>query len=126
MSSSKRKNPIPPEEVEEMLAELSAHFGEPVRPVSHYCKALDAWGKVADIKDYRSIRAEIMKSNLLARMIYGGEKLRTKQCPRHHGVWFGVPGMIECEYDCGGTGWLMEPEDVERYKKMKEPVDDDE
>lgn len=123
---AKRSTKIPPEEVEEMLAELAEHFGEPVRPVSQYCNALTEWARVSSNKEAMIAFSQVKKSNLLARMIYGGEKLRTKQCPRHKGEWFTIPGLADCEHNCGGTGWLMEPEDEERYRKMIKPVDTDE
>lgn len=105
------------EQVKTMLQQLSEHFDEPVRPVSDYCAALETWSKVVSKKDpttarlHSSIRLSIYKSSLLARLIYGGEKLRTKECPIHKGVWDGHAMLMGCEHKCDGTGWLREPED---------------
>jgi len=51
---------------------------------------------------------QIRKSNLLARLIYGGQKLRTQMCPEHKGEWTG-PRPDPCPHGCGFTGWLPEP-----------------
>jgi hypothetical protein len=60
----------------------------------------------------------VKKSSLLARLLYDGEKLRTKQCPTHKGQWSGLPHPgNDCE--CGLTGWLPQPEDVERWTRSK-------
>lgn len=45
----------------------------------------------------------VEKSNLLARMIYGGEALRITKCPEHKGHW---TGNGKCPHGCGLTGWL--------------------
>ncbi len=50
---------------------------------------------------------QIGKSNLLARLLYGGEPLRSTPCPTHKGKWSGCFG--ECEHGCELTGWLPEP-----------------
>jgi hypothetical protein len=110
------------EQVKEMLLKLEDHFGEPVRPVSDYCKAFETWfgvvtkkamqaGDRQTITSMNSVRISIKKSNLLARLIYGGEKLRTKECPIHKGKWNGQAMLMGCEHNCDGTGWLREPED---------------
>jgi len=52
------------------------------------------------------IYIDIRKSNLLARLLFGGEKLRTKKCPIHQGHWSGAG---RCEYHCEMTGFLPEP-----------------
>jgi hypothetical protein len=54
----------------------------------------------------------VHKSNLLARLLYSGEKLRTKMCPIHKGKWSGVewPGEA-CPHKCQLTGWIQEEED---------------
>lgn len=156
------------EQAEEMLKQLSAHFRQPVQPVSRYCAALRAWGDAqhqsylemreelfpgldgdsrlpeaqvafdlykAETKDplshpdknrgYKlhtlmrmkswnetlsSVELSIRKSALLARLIYGGEKLRTQKCPQHKGHWSGLEHPDnQCPHGCGLTGWLPEP-----------------
>lgn len=104
-----------------MEAELAKHYGEPVRPVSQYCNALRDWAKVASIsEDEASVRAatylhqaalQISKSNLLWRLIYGGEALRKEPCPVHEGRWSGYHWSDEgepcaCQYGLDVTGWL--------------------
>lgn len=58
-----------------------------------------------------NLNRRVLKSNLLARLIYGGEKIRTRMCPKHKGVWSGMPSS-NCEHGCQHTGWLPEPEAV--------------
>jgi hypothetical protein len=57
----------------------------------------------------------IAKSNLLYRLLYLGERLRTEPCPRHRGVWSGYKDsapFCDCQYLESGTvgfdvtGWL--------------------
>lgn len=117
-------------EVAEMLAKLKAHFHEPVMPVSEYCSAIKTWFRAIealnngdDTKNpesrqghtywrfLRSIEIDIRKSNLLYRMIYHGDPLRSEKCPEHQGHWDGQAQMLlGCTYGCGGTGWLLLPE----------------
>lgn len=109
--------------VKALLRDLTAHFGEPVRPVSKYCEALITWARVVQERvestpqgehsqweAYAShliyIIKDIHKSNLLDRLIYGGENLRTEPCPKHKGRWSGI---LPCELGCDSTGWLPEP-----------------
>jgi hypothetical protein len=57
----------------------------------------------------------IHKSNLLARILYEGEKLRTQKCPEHKGKWSGCEsGENICPHKCQLTGWIQEPEDMGR------------
>jgi hypothetical protein len=95
-----------------MLEELQKYFKEPVMPVSRYCDALQTWGQaIVDRDGYEAelpaaingVFLAIRKSNLLARLIYGGEELRTRKCPEHEGRWSGI-GI--CRHGCGETGWL--------------------
>lgn len=112
------------EEAEALLKKLSKHYGQPVMPVRRYCDALWTWmdcvedaykedgakptSKFADIAPrMRSLRTAIQKSNLLWRLIYGGEPLRTKKCPVHQGHWSGLPHPDnDCEHGCELTGWI--------------------
>jgi hypothetical protein len=55
----------------------------------------------------------IRKSNLLARLLYSGEKLRTTMCPEHKGKWSGIewgPDGV-CPHKCQLTGWIQEEDD---------------
>lgn len=118
------------DEAELMLAKLAVHFREPVLPVSRYCNSLRTWrecvieawksdgateesrfsGLVRSIWD---VELAIDKSSLLDRLIYWGEPLRTRKCPKHQGHWSGLPHPANnCE--CGLTGWLPEPESEPR------------
>lgn len=101
-----------------------------VRDPREFCDALDIWADVfamaqrSDDGETRARREEfhahwvkvrlaIRKSCLLERLLYGGEKLRTRPCPVHKGQWSGVTDPA-CQY-CGvgptckcNTGWLPE------------------
>lgn len=114
----------------EDLRYLEERAGEPIRPVSEYCHALrqyaDALRECADggepgpfgsteicrdVADaLQSLSFAAGKSNLLSRLIYQREDLRTRRCPTHKGRWSGIAydeNRCACE-DRGGnlTGWL--------------------
>jgi hypothetical protein len=104
---------------EDMLKRLSEHYGQRVAPVSKYCEALESWAEVVNSKDYTRVdesaidvlRLAIYKSNLLYRMVYLGEPLRTIKCPTHDGHWSGMhfsdKPPCECTDRAGNiTGWL--------------------
>lgn len=110
------------EHAEKMLAELAAYFGEPVMPITRYCQALRTWHVAIDAGAARGdkqlqhiaeaasvVRLAVAKSNLLARLLYDGEKWREKPCPVHLGRWSGCTwGDNECEHCMSGanvTGW---------------------
>ena len=124
---------LTPEQVAEMEAALAAHYNEPVRPVSQYCQAFRVWRAALreaiergdfDERGELGLRTKehyqevidglaqaelaIYKSNLLARLIYGGQELRTEKCPVHQGHWSGWAWGDECECQDGPdiTGWL--------------------
>jgi hypothetical protein len=125
MSSSSKKSKLTDEQVTEMLSQLSEHFGERVAPVSQYCDGFykymhavreehkddPTWA--SQMRAFSGLRLTIDKSNLLARLIYGGEHLRTRKCPIHKGVWTGceLSAAQACRKGCGLTGWIKEPED---------------
>lgn len=116
-----------PEQAKAMLAKLSAHYGEPVKPISHYCKAFYTWQRAIEtayrqetepytklsfenmVRDIRSVALYVSKSNLLARLLYIGEELRTEPCPIHKGHWSGCAWEESaCPYCMSGsniTGW---------------------
>lgn len=56
-----------------------------------------------------SVSQAIERSSLLARTLYGGEKVRTRMCPEHKGEWDGQAMLSGCPHQCDGTGWLREP-----------------
>lgn len=86
-----------------------------------FCEAFEAWASAYSAvnrefaEHWEYIHLQIRKSCLLDRLIYQGEKLRTKKCPVHQGRWSGcdwnTPGC-ECRNGANVTGWLPEPEDV--------------
>lgn len=115
---------------------VTGSFGEePVRLVSDYCTAFRDWVRAIseavergdfdwdeNMKEKWRERVEVLqgaeidirKSNLLYRLIYLGEQLRTEKCPRHKGRWsgYGWGHICACQdYEDGGygpdlTGWL--------------------
>lgn len=115
------------EEIDKFLQRFKE--GAPVMPVNFFCDFLKEWQRLAaePLPDEepegiarRKERAEktsfvfiqIMKSNLLSRTIYGGEKARTTICPVHKGHWSGCKLLedMECKGACADgsnvTGWL--------------------
>jgi hypothetical protein len=115
------------EEVHAALVMLREHYKQPVLPINEYCSALDTWlaciqalnaegpqaGQGASHYELQGesyyevldeIRIDIAKSNLLGRLLYGGENLRTMPCPQHKGHWSGY--QEDCPLGCGMTGWL--------------------
>lgn len=105
-----------PEQREQVFHELREYFGEPMLPVTKYCKALETYANLKAEKDeefakyYRFLIIDIYKSCLLDRLIYCGEELRTEKCPKHDGHWSGInfgKDQCECLCSCGcTTGWL--------------------
>lgn len=115
------------DEAAHLRARLEEIEGEPVRAVSEYCNAFRAWRDAIaqrverepeDSENQRwtdylealdELHLPIVKSNLLARLIYGGEELRTEPCPEHKGHWSGcVWEDLPCGCVVGAnvTGWL--------------------
>ena len=118
-----------PEAAQVLLDQLSLYFGEPVKPISQYCDAFRTWHEAieqafrrAEDNSYekrtlesmvvaiREVSLMVSKSNLLARLLYEGEKLRTEPCPIHQGRWSGcVWGEQRCPHCMSGdnvTGWV--------------------
>lgn len=116
-------------EIDRFMKELEE--GTPVMPVTFICDALGEWAKlyrepVADPRDGENERRlkvgesaqfvflQIIKSNLLARVLYGGQEVRTVPCPVHKGRWSGcaIASETECKGACmdgsNVTGWLPE------------------
>lgn len=120
------------EEIDRFEKEMKE--GVPVMPVTFFCDALKTWARLSGepypeenyegenqrrAKFYENVQhvfTQIMKSNLLARTIYGGEKPREKPCPHHKGRWSGcrLPEETECKGAClsdlNVTGWLRPEE----------------
>lgn len=130
-------------EAEQMLAQLSEHYGEPVYPASTYCQRFRLWFKAIHDAVYRDevrhlqeiakaisiVSLAIDKSALLLRLIYDGEdELRTEKCPVHKGRWSGCAwDRLECftdEYPQGCmsgsnvTGWLPTQKQLESQRKF--------
>ena len=124
-------------EAEAMLVQLTKHYRQPVLPLSRVCEALKSWAKCiranqkpplilegrgaegqhgnryADVLN--KIALDVEKSGLLYRLLFLGEKVRTRMCPTHKGhmstsIWCNVSDET-CE--CQGSGWLPNgPDDV--------------
>jgi hypothetical protein len=106
--------------------------GIPVMPITFVCDALKTWARLyaapaqppedeemnkrrLDIGEKASfVFLQIMKSNLLNRMLYVGEAVREEPCPIHKGRWSGCKLIsdMECKGACASgsnvTGWLKE------------------
>jgi hypothetical protein len=117
------------EEIDKFLERFKE--GAPVMPVNFFCDFLKEWQRLAaeprpdetpESLARRKERAEktqyvfiqIIKSNLLSRTIYGGEKARKTPCPEHKGHWSGckLTKDMACKGACSDgsnvTGWLRE------------------
>jgi hypothetical protein len=122
---------ITPEQASEMMAQLATYYGEPVRRISEYCNGFRVWQKAIEAAclreteehakkslermrdDIHRVSLHVTKSNLLARLLYDGEELRTEPCPIHKGRWSGCQwGDGECPHCMSGsnvTGWIPNP-----------------
>jgi hypothetical protein len=111
------------DEAEAMLKELSKHYRMPVLPVRRFCDALRTWGRAVQDGKYREkdlvpaidlVFLAIEKSNLLWRLLWAGEPLRSTPCPVHEGKWSGCvwpkdsKDVCPCMSGCNVTGWLPE------------------
>jgi hypothetical protein len=120
------------EEAQAQLRRLEQFYGAPVLALDDFCEAISTWmdcivknntdpalkrGGMEHGKEYyeflNRMRIDIMKSNLLGRLLYAKEPLRTRMCPLHKGHYNGQAMFFEkCPHLCDGTGWLRErPED---------------
>src|SRR5260370_17317421 len=120
------------EEAHELQGRLEEFYGEAVLPLGNFCHAMELWmdcivknntdptltqqGINHGQKYFESLkfmRVDIRKSNLLGRLLYAKEPLRTRMCPLHKGHWNGQAMLLQkCHLLCDGTGWLRErPED---------------
>ena len=116
------------EEAQEQLERLEKFYGVPVLPLSAFCDGMGTWmdgiiknntdpalnkrGMHHGYKYYEALnqmRIDIMKSNLLGRLFYAKERLRTCMCPVHKGHYSGEAMFFQkCPQLCDGTGWLRE------------------
>lgn len=114
---------IPDDELKEMHRRMAEHYGSPVLPIKEFCAAFETWVmqlyikyKEPDqiqyapqwLKQVNEIKLWIRKSNLLYRLLYVREPLRTEKCPEHKGIWSGIAFEPEqaCIHGCHLTGWL--------------------
>ena len=104
------------DEAKELREQLSKHHGDRLFTVREFCDMFRQWSDVASsyLEERYGLTPAIIssvflvvnKSSLLGRMFYGREKVRTRKCPTHDGIWCGC--FINCP--CSGTGWLPEDE----------------
>jgi hypothetical protein len=125
------------EQVQAMMEVLEQHFHQPVLPVERYCEALRAWANAVEEaverdptneelkgknERIRAVRLDISKSNMLYRLLYLGEPVRTEMCPVHKGRWSGCVGPEqECPHCMSGsdvTGWKV-PSAEDRANAMQ-------
>lgn len=94
-----------------------ALYREETADEAYRALAAPRWAQVYDLKLYEKaseithhVFTMIRKSSLLDRLLYAGEKLRTRKCPTHNGHWSGLEhdGNV-CPHGCQLTGWLPEP-----------------
>ncbi len=114
------------EEAHELLGRLEQFYGEPVLPLGNFCRAMELWmdcivnnnidpaliqeGINHGQKYFESLefmRIDIRKSNLLGRLLYAKEPLRTRMCPIHKGHWNGqamfLRNVTSCVTGRGGS-----------------------
>lgn len=127
------------EEAWEQLRRLEQFYGVPVLPLDAFCKAMGTWmdcivknntdptlkqGGAYHGRQYfeflRVMWIDIRKSNLLGRLLYAKEPLRTGMCPIHKGHYSGEAMFFEkCPHMCDGTGWLRERPGDEGFSGIK-------
>jgi hypothetical protein len=127
------------EEARELLKRLEQYYGQPVLPLGSFCRAMKVWMDCivknntdpvlleagADHgKRYFSllkmVYIDIRKSNLLSRLLYAKEPLRSRMCPIHKGHWSGDAMFFnKCPELCDGTGWLRERPGDEGFTGIK-------
>lgn len=97
-------------------------------PINRFCDAISTWfsciirmnDEMGDgerwcqgssyFQELPHIEIDIRKSNLLWRLLYEGERLRTVKCEVHKGhQTFNLDNRNEC--GCDGTGWKHAPEE---------------
>jgi hypothetical protein len=125
-------------QVEAMLLQLREHYHQPVMPVGAYCDAFRSWLTAIEdavkrepgslelsgmLERLRDVQTDVFKSNMLYRLLYLGEPVRTEMCPIHKGHWSGCASPErECPHCMSGsdvTGWVG-PTQADRTNAMKE------
>ena len=80
-------------------------------PRDHAIQELGSFKAEADAAERTFF--SISKSNLLLRLLYQGEALRTRMCPDHKGRWQGIDfDGTGCSHGCQLTGWIAEPSEI--------------
>jgi hypothetical protein len=120
-----------------LLERLRVHFGEPVKPLGFFCKAMTTWLRVQEqaseeakkratagslsshdrhpkngdwAEHVPTILLSIHKSYLLWRLMYEDQPLRYFQCPKHKGHWDGQAQLfVGCDHGCAGSGFVENP-----------------
>lgn len=101
--------------------ERTAKAWEDYRSAKKTCAPMDERGYLMDdllaAEDMQDAVSrtflQITKSNLLYRLLYRGEKLRTQMCPEHKGTWSGLEGPdSSCPHRCQMTGWVQDTVDI--------------
>jgi len=127
------------EEAQELLKRLEQYHGQPVLPLGSFCRAMRVWmdcvvknntdpallqaghnqgNKYFNLLDQLYI--DIRKSNLLGRLLYAKEPLRSRMCPIHKGHYNGDAMFFnKCPHPCDGTGWLRERPGDEGFTGIK-------
>ena len=80
---------------------------DPAHTISVPCS--DAIEAEEDAQAISRVFMKIRKSNLLCRLLYAGQELRTEMCPTHKGKWSGCSwgeNPCACNDDGNVTGWL--------------------
>lgn len=114
-----------PDDVKLAHGVLERHYREPVLPISKVCDGLARYVQAltenesdgpygaeagAALRQHGAVIIMFArKSNLLWRLLYAGEKLRTRKCPEHDGHWSGCkpePCPHGCSFGSDVTGWL--------------------
>ena len=126
-------------EAQEQLRRLEQFYDAPVLSLGDFCKTMGTWmdcivknstdpvlkqGGIKHAEEYykflNQMRIDIMKSNLLGRLFYAKEPLRTRMCPLHKGHYNGEAMFFEkCPHLCDGTGWLRERPEDRGYKGIE-------
>ena len=121
-----KKEILSAQEAQELLHRLEQFYKEPVLPLGKFCHAMERWmdcivknntdptlmqGEAGHgygyFRSLSQMRIDIRKSNLLGRLLYAKEPLRTRMCPLHKGHYDGEAMFFKkCPHLCDGTGWL--------------------
>jgi hypothetical protein len=94
----------------------------PLLRLSDVCHTLRLWGAALKqalnnsdtVEAWQKVDLAINKSNLLSRLFFTKENLRTEPCPEHKGHWSGCfmegpNGPCRCQHEGNVTGWLPRP-----------------